>query len=151
MAKKMVSVSAVELRKLQAKIKAEEKKKAKKAERKVDGLGPHLKQKIRSALREVWHRSEARKLVVQRTALPDGYSRCEHSACKGKRYPKTYIDHTVNVGDLDAGFIDRMFVSSQGLKALCKKHHDEKTKQERKASKSKTVKTVKRGKDEDFF
>lgn len=147
MAKKMVSVSAVELRKLKARIAADEKKKAKKAARKIDGLGPHLKSKIRSALREVWHRSEARKLVVARVALPNGFSRCEDAECKNKKYPKVYIDHTVNVGDVDHGFIDRMFVPSDKLKALCKKHHDAKTKDERAASKKKTSKRD----DEDFF
>lgn len=145
---KMVEVSAVELRKLKARVKAEEAKKAKKAARKLDGLGPHLEQKIRSALREVWHRSEARKLVVNRTALADGYARCEHPKCKGKRYPKIYIDHVVNVGPLDAGFIKRMFVPSNKLQGLCKMHHDEKTKAER-ASKKRTV--PKRAKPVDDF
>lgn len=148
MAKKLVSISAVELRKMQAKIRAEERKKEKKAARKVDGLGPHLESKIRSALREVWHRSEARKLVVARVALPNGYSRCEDPACKGKRYPKVYIDHVVNVGAVDEGFIKRMFVPSTELQALCKKHHDDKTKAER-ASKSKTPKRKKS--NDDFF
>lgn len=147
MAKKMVSVSAVELRKLKARVKAEEKKKEKKAARKIDGLGPHLKSKIRSALREVWHRSEARKLVVARVALPNGFSRCEDPKCKNKKYPKVYIDHTVNVGDVDQGFIDRMFVPSTELKALCKVHHDAKTKAERSASKNKTRKDE----NEDFY
>lgn len=148
MAKRMVSVSAVELRKMKARIAAEERKKEKKAAKKFDGLGPHLKQKIRSAIREVWQRSsESRKIVVNRTALPNGYSRCEHPACKGKRYPKNYIDHIENVGDLDGGFIERMFVPSHGLQGLCKAHHDAKTAAERKASKKKTVKKSK----DDFF
>jgi len=135
---KMVSVSAKELRKLQARVKAEEAKKAKKAARKIDGLGPHLTQRIRSALRDVWHQSQARKICVDRVALPNGYSRCESKSCKGKRFPKVYIDHVVNVGDLDAGFITRMFVPSKGLQALCKNCHDAKTKAER-VSKKKTV------------
>lgn len=145
----MVSISKKELRRLESRVKAEQAKKAKKAARKVDGLGPHLEQKIRSALREVWHRSEARKLVVARTALANGYARCEHAECKGKRYPKIYIDHVVNVGAVDEGFIKRMFVPSSKLQGLCKKHHDEKTKAER-ASKKKTV-TKKAKPIDDFF
>lgn len=147
---KMVEIPKKELLKLQAKVRAEERKKAKKAERKIDGLGSHLKSKIRSAMREVWHRSEARKIVVKRVDAKDGFSYCEHKDCKLKRkkYPKTYIDHIENVGDVDSGFIERMFVSSDKLQALCKYHHDLKTKQER-ASKNKTKKT--KSNTDDFF
>ncbi len=150
MAKRMVSVSAVELRKMKAKIEAEARKKAKKDARKTDGLSPFLIGRYRSALREVWQRcSEARKICVRRCALPDGYSKCE--ACK-KKVPKVYIDHIVACGDLDDGYIARLSVPSSGLQGLCKKCHDEKTKQER-ASKKKTTKPKKviKSNTDDFF
>jgi 3-dehydroquinate dehydratase len=130
--KKMVTVSATELKRMQSKINAEERKKAKRLERKVDGMGPHLVSQIRSALRQVWQRSEARKLAVKRVTLEGGYFRCESKTCKDKKYPKVYIDHIKNVGELDAGFLDRLFISSHGLQALCKGCHDAKTRAERK-------------------
>lgn len=133
--KKMVEVSATELKKMQAKIKAQEKKKEKLAERRVDGLGPHLVAKIRSALRVVWQRSEARKLCVKRVTLPDGYYLCEAPKCEGIVYPKVYIDHIETVGDLDEGYLERLFCPSSGLQALCKKCHDKKTRAERAAKK----------------
>lgn len=96
---------------------------------KCDGLGPYEKTKIRNAVRQVWHRSHARKLVVIRCTGKDGFAWCEQ--CK-KRTPALKIDHIVNVGAVDAGFIRRMFVPSKKLQGLCKKCHDLKTKLERK-------------------
>src|SRR4051812_25529194 len=95
---------------------------------KTDGLGPHEKKKIRSAVRQVWHRSHARKLVVLRCTKKDGYNYCE--VCK-KRCPKLKIDHIKKVGDVDEGFIIRMFVPSKFLQGLCDKCHNLKTKEER--------------------
>lgn len=105
---------------------------AKKKLVKVDGLGPHEIKKIRAAVRQVWHRSYARRLVVLRCIGRGGFSYCE--LCK-KRAPKIFIDHIVNVGDVDYGFINRMFVASKWLRGLCKKCHDIKTKEERKRAK----------------
>jgi hypothetical protein len=137
---KMVSVPQNELKKLKKRLENEEKKKAKKALKKADGMNPFLVQKIRSALREVWHRSEMRKLCVKRVTLPEGYFRCENLKCKNKKYPKVFIDHIEKVGDLDSGFLERLFCPSHGLQALCKNCHDEKTKAERALSRNKTVK-----------
>lgn len=139
---KMVSVSAAELKKLKKRLENEEKKKAKKALKKTDGMSPFLVQKIRSALREVWHRSEMRKLCVKRVTLPEGFFKCEAVKCKNKKYPKVYIDHIEKVGDLDAGFLNRLFCPSDRLQALCKNCHDEKTKNERKSQSKAVKKTV---------
>jgi hypothetical protein len=101
---------------------------------KVDGLGPEDIKKIRSAIRLVWQRSSyARKLCVTRSTHKDGFPRCEK--CKGK-VPKIYVDHIEPVGDLDDGFIPRLWCSSDRLQALCKKCHDEKTKLERQSKKA---------------
>lgn len=131
--KQMVEIGKTELRKLQKKIEAQEKKRAKKAERNFDGFGPFLIMRSRQVLRELWQRSsQARKIVVKRCELAGGYSRCE--LCK-KKVPKVFIDHIERVGDLDAGFFKRLFCSSKGLQGLCEKCHSRKTAQERKAQK----------------
>ncbi len=98
---------------------------------KVDGLGPFEKQKIRNAVRQVWHRSYARKLVVNRCTKKDGYTYCE--LCK-RRCPKLKIDHINKVGEVDAGFVLRMFVPSNKLQGMCDKCHNAKTKEERRAA-----------------
>ncbi len=98
---------------------------------KTDGLGPYEIKKIRNAVRQVWHRSYARKLCVDRCTGAGGFSYCEQ--CK-KRTPKIKIDHILNVGDVDGGFIERMFTPSKNLQGLCKKCHDAKTKKERAAN-----------------
>lgn len=104
------------------------KKRVKKRTEKVDGLGPDDIRKIRTAIRKVWHWSYARKLVVKRATGKDGFPFCEK--CRSK-VPRHYIDHIKKVGDVDGGFIARLFVSSKGLQALCKACHDAKTKAER--------------------
>lgn len=96
----------------------------------TDGLGPHEVKKIRSALRLVWHRSHARKLAVTRCTGKDGFTFCE--ACFEKT-PKLKVDHIKACGDVDAGFLKRLFCPSSELQGLCKKCHDAKTKAERKA------------------
>jgi hypothetical protein len=95
---------------------------------KFDGLGPYEVRKIRSALRLVWHRSHSRRLVVLRCTGKDGFARCEK--CRA-RTPALKIDHTVNVGEVDEGFIKRLFCPSVQLQGLCKICHDAKTKWER--------------------
>lgn len=101
---------------------------AKKKIVKTDGLGPHEIKRIRTAIRKVWHQSYARKLCVDRCVGRGGFSYCEK--CK-KRSPKVFIDHIENVGDVDSGFIERLFCPSKGLQGLCKQCHDKKTKEER--------------------
>ncbi len=123
---------------------------------KFDGLGPHEKKKIRAAVRQVWHRSYARKLCVDRSTDSSGYSVCE--LCK-KRNPKNKIDHIHTVGEVGPGFIERMFVPSSQLQALCKKCHDAKTRVERaaaavkrKAQKKKATRRRPKSEDEmDFY
>lgn len=101
---------------------------AKKKKEKVDGLSSSDITKIRSAIRKVWHWSYPKKLATARAVGKDGFSYCEK--CK-KRSPKVFIDHIKNVGDVDDGFIKRLFCCSKGLQALCKKCHQIKTNQER--------------------
>lgn len=94
----------------------------------TDGLGPKEIKNIRSALRLVWHRSHARKLVVIRCTGKDGFARCEK--CK-KKTPALKVDHIENCGDVDGSYIIRLFVPSNKLQGLCKLCHNKKTKEER--------------------
>ena len=110
-------------------------KKKAKAE-KIDGLSPKDKQKIRSAIRQIWHRSHARKLCIERVTDDEGFPTCE--AC-GKRVAKITVDHIVRCGELDGGFIQRMFVPSYGLRALCQSCHNAKTKAERREKREKDL------------
>lgn len=98
---------------------------------KTDGLGPLETKKIRAALRLVWHRSYARKLVVGRCMGFDGFPRCEKC---GKKTAQLKIDHIQTVGGVDSGFLNRLFCPSSGLQGLCKACHDGKTREERKAA-----------------
>lgn len=117
-----------------AKVAAAAKPTKKQKLQKTDGLGPLEIKRIRSAVRLVWHRSHARALVVKRCTGKDGFTYCEDCT---KRTPKLRIDHIRAVGDVDEGFITRMFVSSKLLRGLCKECHDGKTKLERAAEKEK--------------
>lgn len=106
---------------------------AKKKKEKVDGLSADDIKKIRIAIRKVWSWSTPRKMCDARSKThPDGFPRCE--MCK-KKAPKIYIDHIKQVGDVDGGFIARLFCPSTELQAICKKCHDTKTKEERKTKK----------------
>lgn len=96
---------------------------------KTDGLGPLEIKKIRSAIRLVWHRSHARSMVVRRCTGFDGYFRCE--TC-GAKTPVLKVDHIKAVGDVDAGFIARLFCSSKQLQGMCTECHNKKTAEERK-------------------
>lgn len=106
------------------------KKRAKKQKpQKVDnGLGEQDVKRIRTALRRVWGWNYSRKICVERAIGKDGFPRCEQ--CR-KKVPKVFPDHIEKVGDVDAGFIFRLFVPSNRLQALCKKCHDAKTRHER--------------------
>lgn len=95
------------------------------------GLDANARARLRSAIREVWHwTSYARKLCLKRAVGEDGFPRCE--LCR-EMVPKVFADHKTPCGKFDAGFIDRLFVSSKELQALCKKCHDRKTRAEKKA------------------
>lgn len=107
---------------------------AKKKNEKVDGLGPDDVKKIRAAIRQVWSWSHARRLVVKRCLRPDGFSDCE--GCK-KICPKIHVDHIEQVGDVDAGFIARLFVPSNKMQGLCQTCHAKKTSEEKKVNRPK--------------
>lgn len=109
------------------------KKKKEKLKRQDGGLDPKTIARLRAAIRQVWHwTSYARKLCLDRALIKkgvnDGFSKCEGCA---KIVPKVYADHIDPCGKLDGGFLDRLFVSSKELQALCKKCHDAKTRDER--------------------
>lgn len=95
---------------------------------KCDGLGPYEIKRIRAAIRLVWSRCHARALVTKRCTGKDGFTYCEK--CK-KRCPNLKIDHIQAVGEVDAGFILRLFVPSKQMQGLCKQCHDLKTRMER--------------------
>jgi hypothetical protein len=116
------------------KTKKEPKKRVKKIIEKIDGLSADDIKKIRAAIRQVWSWSYPRRLVVQRCLIAEGFSKCE--LCK-KKCPKIFVDHLNPVGDVDSGFIERLFISSENLQGLCKKCHDQKTKDERKQKRKK--------------
>ena len=106
------------------------KKKKEKAKMQDGGLGPAEIAKIRQANRQLWQRSSlARKLVVKRCLRPDGFSTCEQC---NQTCPKVAVDHTNKVGLVDSGYLERLWVSSNEMKGLCKSCHDKKTAQERK-------------------
>jgi len=91
---------------------------------KIDGLNPKDRKQIVRKLREIWSWSYPKKLCLARAVSKDGFSVCEK--CK-KKVPKVFADHIVPVGEFDSGIVERMWVPSTGLQALCKKCHDAKT------------------------
>lgn len=99
----------------------------------TDGLGPKEIKRIRAALRDVWRYSHARKLVEKRCTDSGGYKRCEK--CK-KRTPSFKVDHITPCGDVDEGYIKRLFIPSKYLMGLCSKCHQIKTNEERKRLKA---------------
>ena len=110
---------------------AKEKKPKKEKPKPIDGFGPHERAKIHAAVRQVWHRSTARRLTIKRCTDKEGYVFCEK--CK-KRVPKIFIDHVVPVGEVGGShYIQKMFVSSEGLQGWCHDCHSPKTKAERKS------------------
>jgi len=98
----------------------------------IDGLSPVDVEKIRKAIRQVWSWSYPRRLCLQRATDATGFYRCE--SCRAVT-PKIFVDHVARVGDVDAGFIARLFCPSSGLQALCKPCHAVKTTLERKEAK----------------
>jgi len=99
----------------------------------VDGLGPKDLKRIRWALRRAWSWSYPRRLALARAMHADGCPRCENKKCpsKGKPVPKVYPDHIKRVGEVDEGFIARLWCPSKGLQALCSKCHGAKTRLEK--------------------
>ena len=107
------------------------KKKLKKVVEKIDGLGPKDAQRLVTAIRKVWSWNYARKVCIARATDKNGFGKCE--GCKSK-VPKLYADHVDPVGAFDPRtFIERMFISSNAMQALCKRCHDRKTRAEAKA------------------
>lgn len=95
----------------------------------IDGMSPKDIEKLRKATRQVWSWSVPRKLCLERAKDEDGFYHCEH--CKMKA-PKIHVDHKIAVGDLDAGYFDRLFTPSKNLQALCADCHGAKTRADRK-------------------
>jgi 5-methylcytosine-specific restriction endonuclease McrA len=108
-----------------------EKKSRKIKQSKIDGYSLDDSAKIRIACRKVWMWSYPRKLVKQRCIKEDGLFHCEQC---GNVTRELKIDHINKVGDVDAGFLNRLFCPSNQLQGLCKKCHDAKTKEERKTN-----------------
>lgn len=106
-------------------------KKKKTPEPKIDGLSPRDVENIRKAIRKVWMYSHPRKLAKKRCQDAEGFFHCEK--CQ-KKTPTIAIDHITPVGKVDSGFIERLYCPSSQLMALCKKCHDKKTREERKAN-----------------
>ncbi len=111
---------------------------------KFDGLNDDDIKKLKKAIRQVWSWSYSRRLVVKRTDIGGGYSRCEK--CKQK-CPKIYVDHKTAIGTFDAKtYILRNFLPSRLLQGLCHECHKTKTKADNKVTASKKDK-----KDADFY
>jgi hypothetical protein len=97
---------------------------------KVDGFGPAERKAVASAVRQVWHRSLARRLAIKRATDADGYLCCEQC---GNRTPKAHVDHREPVGEIGGpDYIARMFTPSVNLAVLCPPCHKPKTLRERK-------------------
>lgn len=107
-----------------------------KQEQKLDGgIGKIEKASIRIAMRQLWQRtSKARAICKKRAFIEKGMYKCE--VC-GDIVGDIKVDHNVEVGDLDGGYLERLWCSSSELTAMCAKCHNEKTKEERKRAKLK--------------
>lgn len=95
---------------------------------KIDGLSPEDIAKIRVVIRQVWSWSYPRKLCIKRCTRADGFAYCEKC---GEKCPKLKVDHIIAVGDVDDGFLERLFTPSRNLQGLCDGCHKIKTKEER--------------------
>jgi 5-methylcytosine-specific restriction endonuclease McrA len=102
-------------------------------EESVDWLAQYL-DPLRKANRKIWQWSAPRKACIKRATGADGFYRCEQ--CK-EVVPKIFVDHIVAVGNMDEGFLRRLFCPPSGLRALCKRCHQSKTNEERKCQKRK--------------
>lgn len=100
----------------------------------VDGFGPKDKKNLYRVVRQVWSWSHPSKLVRKRSMGADGFPRCENKKCehKGEPVPKVFVDHIDPVGEIAGpNWLDRMFIPSNKLQALCKQCHDGKTRKEK--------------------
>lgn len=100
---------------------------------KIDGAitAPEI-DRIRKAIRQVWMwTSVSRRNCIKRATDSEGFGICE--GCK-RKVPKVYADHIEVMGDpLHPTYIARTWCHSSKLQALCKRCHDKKTKEEKKA------------------
>lgn len=113
----------------------------------IDGWGSVEKKKVRNAVRQIWQRSKQWRMVKARCTGEDGFYVCE--GC-GSTVPRISVDHTIAIGDIeDPGFLERLFVSSEGLKGLCDPCHKPKTKKDNAETKAK--KEAKKKKDVEEF
>jgi hypothetical protein len=95
-----------------------------------DGMSLKDVERLRKYTRTVWGWSTPRRLCIARATDDEGFVSCEK--CK-KRVPRIFVDHIKQVGDMDDGYLRRLFCPSTGLQALCKSCHAKKTKGEREA------------------
>ena len=109
-----------------------------------DGMSAKDVANLRKATRQVWSWSLPRKICIERSIDLDGFYKCE--GCRD-RVPRVHVDHIVPVGHLDGGYFERLYVTADGLQALCQKCHSAKTKAERKR-KPRKFKKVTRSKDD---
>lgn len=98
---------------------------------------------IRSGLRSTYNRWPAKWTVLaaaKREYTGEGKQQkweFQCAECGGWFKQKDVsVDHKIPAGALNcyediAGFVERLFVSPDGLQVLCKEHHDRKTKEER--------------------
>lgn len=107
-----------------------------KQEQKLDGgIGKIETAFIRNSMRQLWQRvSKARAIAKKRCFVEKGMYKCE--ICEDI-VGDIKIDHQIAVGDLDSGYLERLWCSSDKLTAMCPRCHNEKTKQERKEAKEK--------------
>ena len=101
----------------------------------IDGLGSVELQKLRNAVRQIWQRSKAWKIVKARCLDEEGYPKCEQCHL---RVPKIFVDHIVPIGDmLEPGFFERLMVPSTELRGICKECHAPKTKRDNEKTRAK--------------
>ena len=97
----------------------------------LDGWGnPKEIEQVRKAIRQVWSRgSNSRKIAKKRCMNDDGFYVCEKC---NKMTPKIEIHHLHTVGDLNDGYLARLFCPSSQLWSLCPSCHGKLTRAERK-------------------
>ena len=94
----------------------------------IDGMTEKDVMQLRAATRNVWSWSIPRRKCRARASRDDDMFQCEK--CQ-KLVPQIFVDHIIPVGKLDHGFFSRLYCSSKGLQALCKRCHQLKTNGER--------------------
>lgn len=98
----------------------------------IDGLNDIDKKRIRTALRRAWSWSYSRRITAARCLNEDGFPVCEEC---NRVVPRITIDHIYPVGEIDNTTIERMFVPSNKLRAICSTCHRGFTNAQRKKSK----------------